>query len=62
VGGSAGPRPRLGSVVAKDLTEEQSLDLVEKIINFYKKYPKPRRIGEVIDEIGLEKFKEEVGL
>ncbi|AKB45038.1 nitrite/sulfite reductase domain-containing protein [Methanosarcina vacuolata] len=62
VGGSAGPRPRLGSVVAKDLTEEQALDLVEKIINFYKKYPKPRRIGEVIDEIGLEKFKEEVGL
>lgn len=62
VGGSAGPRPRLGNVVAKDLTEEQALDLVEKIINFYKNYPRPRRIGEVIDEIGLEKFKEEVGL
>jgi NAD(P)H-nitrite reductase large subunit len=62
VGGSAGPRPRLGNVVAKDLTEEQALDLVEKIINFYKGYKKPRRIGEVIDEIGLEKFKAEVGL
>jgi NAD(P)H-nitrite reductase large subunit len=62
VGGSAGPRPRLGSVVAKDLTEEQALDLVEKIINFYKEYPRQRRIGEVIDEIGLEKFKAEVGL
>lgn len=62
VGGSAGPRPRLGNVVAKDLTEEQALDLVERIINFYKGYPKSRRIGEVIDEIGLEKFKTEVGL
>jgi NAD(P)H-nitrite reductase large subunit len=62
VGGSAGPRPRLGNVVAKDLTEEQALDLVEKIINFYKTYPRQRRIGEVIDEIGLDKFKEEVGL
>lgn len=62
VGGSAGPRPRLGNIVAKDLTEEQALDLVEKIINFYKTYPKSRRIGEVIDEIGLDKFKEEVGL
>jgi len=62
VGGSAGPRPRLGNIVAKDLTEEQALDLVEKIINFYKIYPKSRRIGEVIDEIGLDKFKEEVGL
>jgi NAD(P)H-nitrite reductase large subunit len=62
VGGSAGPRPRLGNVVAKDLTEEQALDLVEKIINFYKGYQKPRRIGEVIEEIGLEKFKAEIGL
>jgi NAD(P)H-nitrite reductase large subunit len=62
VGGSAGPRPRLGNVVAKDLTEEQALNLVERIINFYKGYPKSRRIGEVIDEIGLEKFKTEVGL
>ncbi|HET8687414.1 MAG TPA: NAD(P)/FAD-dependent oxidoreductase [Methanosarcina sp.] len=62
VGGSAGPRPRLGNVVAKDLTEEQAMDLVERIINFYKGYEKPRRIGEVIDEIGLEKFKAEVGL
>jgi NAD(P)H-nitrite reductase large subunit len=62
VGGSAGPRPRLGNVVAKDLTEEQALDLVERIINFYKGYPKQRRIGEVIDEMGLEKFKAEVGL
>lgn len=62
VGGSAGPRPRLGNVVAKDLTEEQALDLIERIINFYKGYPKQRRIGEVIDEMGLEKFKAEVGL
>jgi NAD(P)H-nitrite reductase large subunit len=62
VGGSAGPRPRLGDVVAKDLSEEQVLDLVEKIIDFYKGYGKPRRIGEVLDEIGVEKFKAEVGL
>ncbi|MHB8102935.1 MAG: NAD(P)/FAD-dependent oxidoreductase [Methanosarcina sp.] len=62
VGGSAGPRPRLGDIVAKDLSEEQVLDLVEKIIGFYKGYGKPRRIGEVLDEIGIEKFKAEVGL
>jgi NAD(P)H-nitrite reductase large subunit len=62
VGGSAGPRPRLGNVVAKDLSEEQVLDLVDRIINFYKGYGKSRRIGEVLDEIGLEKFKEGVGL
>ncbi|KKH46177.1 sulfite reductase [Methanosarcina sp. 1.H.T.1A.1] len=62
VGGSAGPRPRLGSVMAKDLSEEQVLDLVDRIINFYKGYGKARRIGEVLEEIGIEKFKEGVGL
>lgn len=62
VGGSAGPRPRLGDVVAKDLSEEEVLNLVDRIINFYKGYGKSRRIGEVLDEIGIEKFKEEVGL
>nr|WP_269848848.1 hypothetical protein [Methanosarcina horonobensis] len=62
VGGSAGPSPRLGDLVAKDLSEEQVLDLVEKIIDFYKGYGKPKRLGKVIDEIGIEKFKEGIGL
>jgi NAD(P)H-nitrite reductase large subunit len=62
VGGSAGLRPRLGDIVVKDLSEEQVLDLVERIISFYKGYEKPRRIGEVIDEIGIEEFKTKVGL
>jgi NAD(P)H-nitrite reductase large subunit len=62
VGGSAGPRPRLGDIVAKEVSEEQALELIDKIINFYKGYGKARRIGEVIDEIGIEKFKAEVGL
>lgn len=62
VGGSAGPSPRLGDVVAKDLSEEEVLELVEKIINFYKGYGKAKRLGKVIDEMGLEKFKGEIGL
>jgi NAD(P)H-nitrite reductase large subunit len=62
VGGSAGPRPRLGDIVAKDLFEEQVLDMVERIIDFYRGYGKSRRIGEVIDEIGIEEFKTKVGL
>jgi NAD(P)H-nitrite reductase large subunit len=62
VGGSAGPRPRLGDIVAKELSEEQAMELIDRIINFYKGYGKARRIGEVLDEIGVEKFKSEVGL
>ena len=62
VGGSAGPSPRLGDVVAKGLSEEQVLELVDKIINVYKGYGKKKRLGKVIDEIGLEKFKEDIGV
>lgn len=62
VGGSAGPSPRLGDVVAKELSEEQVLDLVERIINVYKGYGKKKRLGKIIDEIGLEKFKEDIGV
>lgn len=62
VGGSAGPSPRLGDVVAKGLSEEQVLDLVEKIITVYKGYGKKKRLGKVIDEIGFEKFKEDIGV
>ncbi|MDD3043138.1 MAG: NAD(P)/FAD-dependent oxidoreductase [Methanosarcinaceae archaeon] len=62
VGGSAGPSPRLADTVAKDLSEDEVLDMVEKIINFYKGYGKQKRLGKVIEEIGLEKFKAEIGL
>ncbi len=48
--------------MAKDLSEEQILDMVERIIDFYKGYGKSRRIGEVIDEIGIEKFKADIGM
>jgi len=62
VGGSAGPSPSLAKTLAKGLSEDEVLDLVEKIINFYKSYGKPKRLGKVIEEIGFEKFKAEIGV
>lgn len=62
VGGSAGIKPRLADVVADELTEEEVLESVEKIINFYKGHTTKKRLGRLIDEIGLETFKEEAGL
>ncbi|MGB9928225.1 MAG: NAD(P)/FAD-dependent oxidoreductase [Methanosarcina sp.] len=61
-GGSAGPSPRLGDVIAKELSEEQALELIDRIINFYKAYGKPKRLGKVIDEIGLDRFKADIGI
>ncbi|WP_440953253.1 NAD(P)/FAD-dependent oxidoreductase [Methanococcoides sp. FTZ1] len=62
VGGSAGLKPRLADVIAEELDEEEVLDLVDKIITYYKTHTKKHRLGRVIDEIGLETFKKEVGL
>ncbi|WP_135609856.1 NAD(P)/FAD-dependent oxidoreductase [Methanococcoides sp. AM1] len=62
VGGSAGLKPRLADTIAEELDEEEVLALVDKIITYYKTHTKKHRIGRIIDEIGLETFKTEVGL
>ena len=61
VGGKGGGRPRLAQELAKDLTTEQALALVDRIIGFRKANGKPRRrLGAVIDEIGFDNFKKAV--
>lgn len=60
VGGCAGARPKVAKLLAEHLTDEQALSLVDKVIVFYKANAKKQRLGEFIEEIGFEKFKEEV--
>lgn len=61
VGGNAGIRPRLADLLAEDVpTEEAVLAVVEKIIAYYRGYPKKERIGRIVEEIGIERFREEV--
>lgn len=62
VGGSAGLKPRLADVIAEELDEEEVLDLVDRIITYYKTHTKKHRLGRVIDNIGLDTFKAQVGL
>jgi NAD(P)H-nitrite reductase large subunit len=61
VGGTSGIRPRLADVLVEDVpTEGEALDIVAKIVDFYKAYPKKMRIGRIIEEIGMDRFREEV--
>lgn len=62
VGGTAGRNPRIADVVAEGLSEDEVLDIVERILKFYKSTTKKQRLGSLIDEIGPERFKKEVGL
>ncbi|NMC10811.1 MAG: NAD(P)/FAD-dependent oxidoreductase [Methanothrix sp.] len=60
VGGSSGIKPRLGRMLAENLSDEEALKLIDKIISYYKDHAKKQRLGEFIDEISFERFKQEV--
>jgi len=60
VGGNAARKPRLGEVLAEGLSDDEAMALVDKVISYYKANAEKQRIGEFIDEIGFDKFKEAV--
>jgi NAD(P)H-nitrite reductase large subunit len=63
VGGNGGSKPRLAVELMKDLPENEALDLIDKIIKFYRENGKKnQRIGGLIEEIGLDEFKNKLGI
>jgi len=62
VGGNGGARPRLALEMLSNLSDEEALSAIERIIAFYKENGKKnQRIGGLIDEMGLEEFKNKIG-
>ena len=60
VGGSSGVKPMLGQMLAENLSDEEVLSLIDRIINYYRDHAKKQRLGEFIEEISFEKFKQEI--
>jgi NAD(P)H-nitrite reductase large subunit len=60
VGGNAGINPRLGDLIAKGLSDAEVLDLMAKIITYYKENEENKRLGRFIDNMGFDKFKKEI--
>jgi NAD(P)H-nitrite reductase large subunit len=61
VGGNAGARPRLADVLMDDVpTEEKVLAVVAKIIAFYKASGREVRLGRLVEEMGIEGFREAI--
>jgi NAD(P)H-nitrite reductase large subunit len=57
-GGNGGARPRLAQEVARDLSTEQALETIDKIVEFYKSNGKKhQRLGAMIEKMSLEEFK-----
>lgn len=60
-GGSAGYHQRLSDRIADHLTEDEAFTMVEAVYEYYcAKAPMGEKLGNTIDRIGLETFKDEV--
>jgi NAD(P)H-nitrite reductase large subunit len=58
VGGNGGAKARLSQELTKDIDTDQALELIEKVINYYKANAKPhQRIGAMIEKMGFDEFK-----
>lgn len=60
VGGSSGAKPRLGQVLAENLSDDQAFKIIETVVKYYKDQGKKMRLGELIEEVGFENFKQAV--
>lgn len=56
VGGSASGRARIGDQIAEDLSDEDAMKLVDRIIDFYIESGEKKRLGRFIETMGLEEF------
>ncbi len=61
VGGNGGAKPRLSQEIIRDLSDDDALNLIDKIITVYKENCTQKlRLGAYIDNIGIEEFKKMV--
>ncbi len=60
VGGTCGLQTRKGKLLANDLSDDQVIHYINKILDYYKEMNIEKRMGAFIDKIGFERFREEV--
>jgi NAD(P)H-nitrite reductase large subunit len=58
VGGNAGPRPRLAELLVEVPADEEAvLAVVERIIDWYRSCGREVRLGALVEEMGIERFR-----
>jgi len=61
VGGNGGAKPRLSKELVKNITTEEAIELVEKIVEYYKDNARPhQRLGAMIEKTDFDQFKSAV--
>lgn len=62
IGGNVGAKPRIADELADDLSDEEALSAIDKVIVCYRDNAKKgERLGKMIERVGLEPFREAVG-
>jgi NAD(P)H-nitrite reductase large subunit len=57
-GGNSGGKPRIGDVIAQDLSTEGVIELAKKCFEYYRRNAKPKeRTARFLERIGIEEFK-----
>ena len=54
IGGNGSAKPRLSDVLMEDLSSEDAVKMVERVIEYYKVNSKRERMGRMIERIGLD--------
>ena len=58
VGGNSGGRPRIGNVIAEKLSDDETIEVIRRILDYYAKNARQReRLPRFIERIGAEEFK-----
>ena len=61
VGGSSARRPRIGDLVAENLSQEEVIGLTRRTMQYYSRHAKRReRMSRFIDRIGIENVKDAI--
>jgi NAD(P)H-nitrite reductase large subunit len=60
-GGNSGRRPSLGMVIAQDLSRDDALDLVNRLLEYYQSNAKPKeRTARFLERIGFNRLKSDL--
>lgn len=60
-GGNSGGRPRIGNVIAKDLSKDEVLDLSKRLLEYYRANGKPgERTARFMERVGFDTMQSEL--
>jgi len=60
-GGNSGRRPSLGVVIATDLSRDDALDFIDRLLEYYRNNARPNeRTARFLERIGFERMKSEL--